>query len=393
MNKRIITNELSSLKVSELKDICRNNEISGYSSLKKSEVINLIATSLEEDHLKNIFKEYGIIPEEVISDKEIKKTIETGRELDERTYLNYLLQSLTKDELKEICRSFNIKGYSRFKKGELIEYILDSLAEEEYRRLLYDKEIEIISEGIRIAIDKIQGKDRESIKSIKIVNKDKHDVEIVFSGMNWEIVSFLSIREQNINNPMRDCDCRIGGNMGFCSHFWVGFIFSLKQGFFNRADWTLTRLPENFEELIQTIKIDETGAPASETSEENFSIVDKSTEDFQLAAYNGKAITVYEGIIDAIEKKEQEFQGVITVYYLLDLKDVKLGLRVKKKSEFREEDLIDLDLLNVRLSERLFEDNNLKRGNKLKFNGRLDRDDFLKMYIIKNIRKITVLNE
>ena len=174
--------------------------------------------------------------------------------MDDKIYLRYLFQSLKVDDLKKICKDFEIKGYSKLKKAELIDFILDSLADEEISELLKQKELEIVSNEINLALKKINGEDRESISKISIVNQDNHEIEILFKGFNWEATSFLSITKENIENPERDCDCRIGSNMGFCNHFWIGFIFSLKEGYFKLSDWTLTLLPDDFKEKIKSIK-------------------------------------------------------------------------------------------------------------------------------------------
>ena len=58
------------------------------------------------------------------------------RKVDDHTYLNYLMQSLNVDDLKDICREYGIKGYSRLKKAELLDFIIDSLAEEEIADLI-----------------------------------------------------------------------------------------------------------------------------------------------------------------------------------------------------------------------------------------------------------------
>jgi hypothetical protein len=42
------------------------------------------------------------------------------RKIDDKTYLNYLLQSLTVTELKMICKDIRLVGYSKLKKLELI---------------------------------------------------------------------------------------------------------------------------------------------------------------------------------------------------------------------------------------------------------------------------------
>jgi hypothetical protein len=311
------------------------------------------------------------------------------RKIDDKTYMNYLLQSLNVNELKQICRDFEIKGYSKLTKAKLIEFILDSLAEEEIKNLLNEKELEIISKEIDLALSKINGEDRESIESIKIVNPDLHEIEITFKGWNWEVTSFLSITKKNIDNPERDCDCRIGSNMGLCNHFWVGFIFSLKEGYFKLKDWTLTVLPKDFEKQMEAIVLKSTEEKGGEP--EDLMLLGEGTEDLQFIDFIERSITVYEGKITNLEKKEQDFQGYITVYYIVSLKNVKLGPRIQKQSEFNEEDIKVVDALNLRISERLHDENELKPGDKISANGKLTKDNFLKMYIVKNIRKIEKL--
>ena len=91
-----------------------------------------------------------------------------ARKVDNTTYLNYLLQSLNLPELKQICRDFGIKGYSSLKKAELIDFIIDSLAEEEMADLIKQKELEVIGDEIDLAIKKINGEDREKILKVNV---------------------------------------------------------------------------------------------------------------------------------------------------------------------------------------------------------------------------------
>ena len=226
------------------------------------------------------------------------------RKIDNRTYLKYLLQYLNANELKQICRDSKIKGFSKFKKSELVEFLIDSFSEEEYEELLNEKELDIISNGINLALKKIRGEDREDISEINIVNPDSHEIEVSFSGWNWESTSFLSITPKNIDDPERDCDCRVGSAMGFCSHFWVGFILSLKEGYFQLKDWTLTKLPDNFEELTESIKIS-TPTADNEPVEESRkrSIVDENSESDVLSKLLKTSITIYEGEITNIVER------------------------------------------------------------------------------------------
>ena len=245
----------------------------------------------------------------------------------------------------------------------------------------------IISEGIQSAMDKIKGTDRESIKDIKIINPNNHEIEFGFKGMNWETKSFLSITEDNIGDPERDCDCRIGSEMGFCGHFWVGFIFSLKQDYFKLSDWNLTALPDNFDKIIKDIKISASG----KDSKSQIKISNGSSDGSDFSGLFEQSITIYEGKIASIEQKEQVFQENITIYFLISLTNIKIGPRLQKKSDYKEEDIIEANDLAIRISERLKEENDFKIGDKIKVNGKLQRDNFLRLNIVKNIRKIELI--
>ncbi len=290
-----------------------------------------------------------------------------SKKLDDKTYMKYLLQSLNADALKQICRDFEIKGFSKFKKSDLIDFILDSLAEEELKDLLKQKEGDIISNEINTAIKKINGEDRESITDIRVVNDKNHEIELNFKGFNWKSSSYLSITPNNINDPERDCDCRVGSNMGFCNHFWVAFIYSLKKNYFKLSDWKLTFLPNDFRKNVENIvikdgKLINEGAPSS-----------------LLARH--KRITIYEAEITDIEEKEDDFQGNITTYYLITLKDIEFGPQLKKKSDFRKEDIEKLDELKLRVSENLFSKDKLKIGDLISCNGGVNKDRFLGMML------------
>ncbi|MFX1427025.1 MAG: Rho termination factor N-terminal domain-containing protein [Promethearchaeota archaeon] len=313
------------------------------------------------------------------------------RQMENKKYLNYLLQSLNLNDLKQICREFEIIGYSKLKKSELIEFILDSLSEEELEDLISTKEVDIISDGINLAFKKIDGEDRESISEIKIVNPKTHEVEISFKGFNWEVSSFLSITPNNIGDPDRDCDCRIGANMGFCSHFWIGFILSLKEGFFQLKDWSLTRLPNDFEQRVKNIKIsiaDKGDGQAKGTGK--ISIIDESSDSAVLMKFLNNSITIYKGEVSEITQRQSEFQGNVSIFYHITLKDVRLGPKIYRKIDFREDDIIQVEKLRIRISEKLQSDNSLKVKDKISVNGKLDKDNFWGI-MVKNIRKIQKL--
>ena len=312
------------------------------------------------------------------------------KKLDDKIYLNYLLQSLNVNDLKQMCRDFELKGYSKLKKSELVGFILDSLAEEELKELVEQKELEIISNEIQIALKIINGSYRETISVIKIVNEKNHEIELLFKGFNWEVSSYLSITPENIDDPERDCDCRIGSNNGFCSHFWVGLIFSLKHNYFELSDWKLTVLPKDFEKKIATIKISTATTSGDKIKESGkaVSMVDENSTDYQLLKYLNSRITVYKGEITEILERESDFQGNVTIYYIVSLKDVKIGPQLKKDKDYREEDTIKVNELKIRVSDNAYEKVEFKVRDKITCSGGVNKDNFWGL-ILKRVTKLS----
>lgn len=305
------------------------------------------------------------------------------RQIPDDEYLKFLLQILNMDELKDVCRSHEIKGFSRYKRSDLIDFIIDSLAEEEMAEYIKENELKILSKPIELGIDKITGKDRESITNIKIVNPVTNEIEIKFRGFNWETSCMLSITNDNIKNPERYCECRIGSDGGFCPHFWVGFIFSLKQGYFKLKDWTLTKLPKDLNKKIEKIKISE----GSTSGEEELRIFDESSQDSKLMKFLNARVTVYDGIIEDLKFHEDDYQGNITEYYVANLKEGKIGPQIKKKSDYDESILEDFDVISARISKSKHDDVNLKVGDIITLNGGLNKDNF-EGFILKRVTKI-----
>jgi len=383
---------LTSFSSKELKEICKANDLKGYSSLSKQNLIDFVLQNLSDEDVKEILIEKGIISEDEVTDEEILVSMNKLRKVDDKRYLTYIMQSLNVKELKTLCKEYYLEDCSRHtKKNDLIEYILDSLSEEEHRRVLYNNELKVISKELDLAIKKINGEDRESVAEINIVNPENHEVEISFKGWSWDSKSYISITPANINDPERDCDCRIGSNMGFCSHFWVGIIFSLKENFFQLSDWTLTKLPDNFKELIEPIHLSTTGSVRGQPrAAEKIKLVDESSDSAILAKFIDQPITIYKGEISKLEERQSEFQDHISIFYHVTLSDVRMGPRIYRKMDFAEEDIVQVDKLKLRISQKLQTEIDLKIDDKISTNGKLDQDSFWGI-LVKNIRKIQKL--
>lgn len=229
--------ELTSLKVLKLS----NNKISNTSGIEELinlEELRLFGNQVYElkgvQHLKNL----------KILDLDAKRKISIIK------YLKYLLNSLETSELKEICTNYNMQC-SKLDRNSLIKLIRSSLTDEEERDVINDKEMTFIPEAIKKAFKLLENKQSE-INEIKVVDADTNEVEFRFKGRP---LFYISITPDNIDNPDRDCNCSIGSSMGFCNHFWVGVLYSLKQGYFDASDWTLTPLPDDLMDDIKQLKL------------------------------------------------------------------------------------------------------------------------------------------
>jgi len=174
----------------------------------------------------------------------IKESVICHRSVSDAQYLKYLLQSLIVKELKDICREKDIRGYSKLKRDELVDFIIDSLSIEEKRDYIIENESEIIGREVAKALTILNGKGKDKLEKIEVKNEKTHHLELTFSGFKWETATYIIINDSNIADPERYCDCKIGIGMGFCPHFWIGFIESLKRKYFTLKDWNLTYVPD-----------------------------------------------------------------------------------------------------------------------------------------------------
>jgi len=175
--------------------------------------------------------------------------------LDIEEYLKVLFQSLTLPELKTICKELEIKGYSKYKKVDLVDFVINSMSDEERKIILAQKELEIIAKEINSGIQIIRGFGQEKIDEIRIRPKNGTTIEVLFKGFNWETESYLELSQDTLQNPERDCDCRVGSENGLCPHFWINVIIAIKKEIISINDWSFTKLPDNFHPQIQNLTI------------------------------------------------------------------------------------------------------------------------------------------
>ena len=79
--------------------------------------------------------------------------------------------------------------------------------------------------------------------------------------------------------------------------------------------------------------------------------------------------------------------NTVCLCYHITLKDVRLGPRATKSSDIKQEEILDLSNLKLRVSDNLFNNSKLATSMKISLHGKLDKDNFWG-FLVKNIRKI-----
>lgn len=100
-----------------------------------------------------------------------------------------------------------------------------------------------------------------------------------------------------------------------------------------------------------------------------------------LKSYIGKRVTIYKAEIEKLEKKSYEYNEKIVEYYLVTLKNVEFGPQLKRKSDFRKEDIKTIKNLIARLSDTTCETLNLTPGDSISLNGGIVEDSFVGIMI------------
>jgi len=114
---------------------------------------------------------------------------------------------------------------------------------------------EWISKGINNALNIIYSNPAGNFKTFRIVNESACKVEMDYEWYNELSSAFICITNNNINDPEFECDCSLGPNSGLCEHFWLGFIFSLKRGYFDLDNWKMAQLSNDFKKKFKDIEI------------------------------------------------------------------------------------------------------------------------------------------
>ncbi|OLS13911.1 MAG: hypothetical protein RBG13Loki_2460 [Promethearchaeota archaeon CR_4] len=148
-----------------------------------------------------------------------------------------ILHAFSLDDLKKLCREHNLKGYSRFKKAELVPFLKTSLAEEELEKILSIQGQQVLEKTVDLAVAIATGKEiREKLR--EITDTDGL-ITLDFKGLQWTQTTTIKDPSEGDVLPLWKCTCRTAQDGGICTHFYIGAI-SLHQ----LHGWRLASLPQ-----------------------------------------------------------------------------------------------------------------------------------------------------
>lgn len=144
--------------VKSLIKICKDEKLTGYSNLKKDEIIQLI---LENQKDTNIYSRNNLEKNNLV-------------------------------ELKAIAKNLKISGYSKLKRSDIIDKIIEFKEEEE--NVIDDNNSEISENEVNS--DNSEGE--EELSKDNLLKKSKNELKKIAEDNNVEILNFKSIKKSEL---------------------------------------------------------------------------------------------------------------------------------------------------------------------------------------------------
>jgi len=154
---------------------------------------------------------------------------------------------MSTSKIKEIISEYNknciengqkenkLRGYSKYRKSELIDFFIPVLSDDEKAQYYANIEPKFMKSLISQALSLLMGEDkRETIGNVEISSgKDGYALKI--NGFNWDVATSVYLEENELNYA---CDCRIG-RLGFCTHQMAACLMLLSENKIKLKDFPL----------------------------------------------------------------------------------------------------------------------------------------------------------
>ncbi len=152
-------------------------------------------------------------------------------------FTELILHAFSLDDLKDLCRAHNLKGFSKFKKAELVPFIKTSLAEEELTKVLSIQGKEVLDKTMDLAVAIATG--NEIREKLREVTDEAGLITLDFKGLQWTQTTTVKDPPKGDELPTWTCTCRTAKDGGICTHFYIAAV-TLNQ----LHGWALDSLPK-----------------------------------------------------------------------------------------------------------------------------------------------------
>ncbi|MHA1891796.1 MAG: Rho termination factor N-terminal domain-containing protein [Promethearchaeota archaeon] len=148
--------------------------------------------------------------------------------------LHKLLALETLQDLKATCKAKGLKGYSKYKKADLISFIIKSLSEEELQTFIKKEAGNIVRTALNSAMKFLEKKNVGG-ETLSLIKTDSSGVKARFQGMKWETTCTAKVEE--ICAPTFDysCTCNNASSGALCIHYWTLVLFLLGKNKINKG--------------------------------------------------------------------------------------------------------------------------------------------------------------
>ena len=129
-------------------------------------------------------------------------------------------------ELKKKCKIWGIRGYSKYNKADLIEFIISQRSDEEMRKFMETEGTEKLLEVFKDALDLMDGKSVSGEK-FSYIESNEGKYTMAFDGMNWNTVTHVVPEKICAPDFEYNCECRNFNAGGLCIHYWFFVLYGL----------------------------------------------------------------------------------------------------------------------------------------------------------------------
>lgn len=154
------------------------------------------------------------------------------------------VQRLSATKLKEILKSNGIRGYSKFKKTDLVEYVFEQIEKEKLNGAL--ESVESLERKARF--QKGLSLELEQRSNIKIETRENELVGTIKWPPNPQGIQFeptiCKIKGYTSSNPSYGCSCTDASkHHHFCAHLWAILMFLINNGTIREEEWNGPPIP------------------------------------------------------------------------------------------------------------------------------------------------------